>query len=628
MKAKQKTMLIRIIIASVLLIAVAVSPITGYLRLALFLIPYFIVGYDILLKAAKGFTNGRIFDENLLMTVATLGAIAIALYDSTGDYTEAVAVMLFYQIGEWFQGYAVGKSRKNISELMDIRPDYANIEKDGQLVKVDPDEVQIGDIIVVQPGEKVPIDGVVIEGESSLNTSALTGESLPRSVTVNDEITSGCINLSGLLKIRTTKLFGDSTVSQILELVENASSRKSRSEAFITRFARVYTPIVFFSALALAVIPPLVRLLGMGLDAQWDDWIYRSLVFLVISCPCALVISIPLSFFAGIGGASNQGILVKGSNFLENLSETKVLVFDKTGTLTEGVFEVVAIHHNKLEEKKLLELAALAESASSHPISKSLQKAYGLPLNRDRVKDIHEISGQGVVAKIDDMEVAAGNEKLMKSLNVEAIACRSIGTIVHIAINGEYHGHIVISDRIKAHAKETIRAVKKTGIQKTVMLSGDSRKVAEHVAKELGIDEVRSELMPADKVRIVEELLEQNKARGKLAFVGDGINDAPVLSRADIGIAMGAMGSDAAIEAADVVLMDDDPLKIAKGIKISRKCLAIVKENIWFAIGIKVACLILGAFGIANMWMAIFADVGVMILAILNAIRALFVKNL
>ena len=628
MKAKQKKMLIRIIIASVLLIALALSPITGYLRLALFLIPYFIVGYDILLKAAKGFTNGRIFDENLLMTVATLGAIAIALYDNTGDYTEAVAVMLFYQIGEWFQGYAVGKSRKNISELMDIRPDYANIEKDGQLVKVDPDEVQIGDIIVVQPGEKVPIDGVVIEGESSLNTSALTGESLPRSVSVDDEITSGCINLSGLLKIRTTKLFGDSTVSQILELVENASSRKSRSEAFITRFARVYTPIVFFSALALAIIPPLVRLLGMGLDAQWDDWIYRSLVFLVISCPCALVISIPLSFFAGIGGASNQGILVKGSNFLENLSETKVLVFDKTGTLTEGVFEVVAIHHNKLEEKKLLELAALAESASSHPISKSLQKAYGLPLNRDRVNDIHEISGQGVVAKIDDMEVAAGNEKLMKSLNVEAIACHSIGTIVHIAINGEYHGHIVISDRIKAHAKETIRAVKKAGIQKTVMLSGDSRKVAEHVAKELGIDEVRSELMPADKVRIVEELLEQNKSRGKLAFVGDGINDAPVLSRADIGIAMGAMGSDAAIEAADVVLMDDDPLKIAKGIKISLKCLAIVKENIWFAIGIKVACLILGAFGIANMWMAIFADVGVMILAILNAIRALFVKNL
>ena len=628
MTAKQKKMLIRIIIASVLLVALALSPITGYLRLALFLIPYFIVGYDILLKAAKGIANGRVFDENLLMTVATLGAIAIALYDNTGDYTEAVAVMLFYQIGEWFQAYAVGKSRKNISELMDIRPDYANIEQNGQLEKVDPDEVEIGSVIVVQPGEKVPIDGVVLEGQSSLNTSALTGESLPRHVEVGDEITSGCINLSGLLKIRTTKLFGDSTVSQILELVENASSRKSRSEAFITRFARVYTPIVFFSALALAVIPPLVRLFGLGLDAQWDDWIYRALVFLVISCPCALVISIPLSFFAGIGGASNQGILVKGSNYLENLSETKVLVFDKTGTLTEGVFEVVGVHHNKIEEKKLLEFAALAESASSHPISKSLQKAYGLPLNRNRVKDIREISGQGVIAKVDDVEVAAGNEKLMKSLNVQAITCHSVGTIVHIAINREYSGHIVISDRIKAHAKEAIRQVKLAGIQKTVMLSGDSRKVAEHVAKELGIDEVRSELMPADKVRIVEELLEQNKSRGKLAFVGDGINDAPVLSRADLGIAMGAMGSDAAIEAADVVLMDDDPLKIAKGIKISRKCLAIVKENIWFAIGIKVACLILGAFGIANMWMAIFADVGVMILAVLNAIRALFVKNL
>ena len=628
MTAKQKKMLIRIIIASVLLVALALSPITGYLRLAFFLIPYFIVGYDILLKAAKGIANGRVFDENLLMTVATLGAIAIALYDNTGDYTEAVAVMLFYQIGEWFQAYAVGKSRKNISELMDIRPDYANIEQNGQLEKVDPDEVEIGSVIVVQPGEKVPIDGVVLEGQSSLNTSALTGESLPRNVEVGDEITSGCINLSGLLKIRTTKLFGDSTVSQILELVENASSRKSRSEAFITRFARVYTPIVFFSALALAVIPPLVRLFGLGLDAQWDDWIYRALVFLVISCPCALVISIPLSFFAGIGGASNQGILVKGSNYLENLSETKVLVFDKTGTLTEGVFEVVGVHHNKIEEKKLLEFAALAESASSHPISKSLQKAYGLPLNRNRVKDIREISGQGVIAKVDDVEVAAGNEKLMKSLNVQAITCHSVGTIVHIAINREYSGHIVISDRIKAHAKEAIRQVKLAGIQKTVMLSGDSRKVAEHVAKELGIDEVRSELMPADKVRIVEELLEQNKSRGKLAFVGDGINDAPVLSRADLGIAMGAMGSDAAIEAADVVLMDDDPLKIAKGIKISRKCLAIVKENIWFAIGIKVACLILGAFGIANMWMAIFADVGVMILAVLNAIRALFVKNL
>ncbi|HIU37465.1 MAG TPA: cadmium-translocating P-type ATPase [Candidatus Aphodousia faecigallinarum] len=628
MTAKQKKMLLRIIIASVLLVALALSPITGYLRLALFLIPYLIVGYDILLKAAKGITNGRIFDENLLMTVATLGAIAIALYDNTGDYTEAVAVMLFYQIGEWFQAYAVGKSRKNISELMDIRPDYANIEQGGQLVKVDPDEVEVGTIIVVQPGEKVPIDGVVLEGESSLNTSALTGESLPRAVCAGDEITSGCINLSGLLKIRTTKLFGDSTVSQILELVENASSRKSRSEAFISRFARVYTPIVFFGALALATIPPLVRLFGMGLDAQWDDWIYRALVFLVISCPCALVISIPLSFFAGIGGASNQGILVKGSNYLEALSETKILVFDKTGTLTEGVFEVVGIHHCKMEEKKLLELAALAESASSHPISKSLQKAYGLPLDRQRVKDIHEIGGQGVIAKIDDLEVAVGNEKLMQSVNVEAIACRSVGTIVHVAINGEYSGHIVISDRIKAHAKNAIQEVKKAGIRKTVMLTGDSRKVAEHVAQELGVDEVRSELMPADKVRIVEELLERNKTRGKLAFVGDGINDAPVLSRADLGIAMGAMGSDAAIEAADVVLMDDDPLKIAKGIRISRKCLTIVKENIWFAIGIKVVCLILGAFGLANMWMAIFADVGVMILAVLNAIRALFVKNL
>lgn len=627
MKAKQKSMLIRIIVASVLLIALVLSPVTGFLRLGLFLIPYLIVGYDILLKAAKGISNGRIFDENFLMTVATLGAIGIALYDNTGDYTEAVAVMLFYQIGEWFQGYAVGKSRKNISQLMDIRPDYANIEKDGQLIKVDPDEIKVGDTIVVQPGEKVPLDGIVIEGESSLNTSALTGESLPRPVGVNDEITSGCINLSGLLKIKTTKLFGDSTVSQILELVENASSRKSRSEAFITRFARVYTPIVFFGALALATIPPLVRLFGMGVDAQWDDWIY-PLVFLVISCPCALVISIPLSFFAGIGGASNQGILVKGSNYLENLSQTKVLVFDKTGTLTEGVFEVVAIHHSKIEEKKLLELAALAESASSHPISKSLQKAYGLPLNRQRVKDIHEIGGEGVIAQIDDMQVAAGNEKLMNRLHVQAIACHSVGTIVHIAINGEYYGHIVISDRIKAHSKEAIEEIKIAGVKKTVMLTGDSQKVAEQVARELGIDEVRSELMPADKVHIVEELLAQNGSNGKLAFVGDGINDAPVLSRADIGIAMGAMGSDAAIEAADVVLMDDDPKKIAKGIKISRKCLAIVKENIWFAIGIKVLCLILSALGLANMWMAIFADVGVMILAILNAIRALFVKNL
>ena len=629
MTNKQKKMLIRIIIASVLLVAFVLSPITGYLRLALFLIPYFIVGYDILLKAAKGISNGRVFDENLLMTVATLGAIAIALYDDTGDYTEAVAVMLFYQIGEWFQAYAVGKSRKNISELMDIRPDYANIEQNnGQMVKVDPDEVEVGTVIVVQPGEKIPIDGIVLEGESSLNISALTGESLPKTVCSGDEITSGSINLSGLLKIRTTKLFGDSTVSQILELVENASSRKSQSEAFISRFARVYTPIVFFGALTLATIPPLIRLFALGLDAQWNDWIYRALVFLVISCPCALVISIPLSFFAGIGGASNQGILVKGSNYLEALSKTKILVFDKTGTLTEGVFEVVAIHHCEMEEKRLLELAALAESASSHPISKSLQKAYGLPLDRYRVKDIHEVSGQGVIAEIDNVKVAVGNEKLMQTLNVEAITCRSVGTIVHVAVNGKYSGHIVISDRIKSHAKDTIREVKKAGIRKTVMLTGDNHKVAEHVAREVGIDEVRSELMPADKVRIVEELLEQNKTHGKLAFVGDGINDAPVLSRADIGIAMGAMGSDAAIEAADVILMDDDPLKIAKGIKISRKCLAIVKENIWFAIGIKAACLVLGAFGLANMWMAIFADVGVMILAVLNAIRALFVKKL
>lgn len=628
MTAKQKKMLVRIIIASVLLVALALSPITGYTRLALFLVPYLIVGYDILLKAAKGISNGRVFDENLLMTVATLGAIAIALYDNTGDYTEAVAVMLFYQIGEWFQAYAVGKSRKNISELMDIRPDYANVEKDGQLIKVDPDEVEVGTVIVVQPGEKVPIDGIVLEGESTLNTSALTGESLPRNVACNDEITSGCINLSGLLKIRTTKLFGDSTVSQILELVENASSRKSRSEAFISRFARIYTPIVFFGALILAVIPPLVRLFLMGVDAQWDDWIYRALVFLVISCPCALVISIPLSFFAGIGGASNQGILVKGSNYLEALSQAKILVFDKTGTLTEGVFEVIGIHHCKMEEKKLLELAAMAESASSHPISVSLQKAYGAPINRERIKDIHEIGGQGVIARIDDLEIAVGNEKLMQSQNVPFIACRSIGTIVHVAINGEYSGHIVISDRIKAHTKEALQAVKKAGIQKTVMLTGDSRKVAEQVAKQLGIDEVHSELMPADKVHIVEDLIAKNRSRGKLAFVGDGINDAPVLSRADIGIAMGAMGSDAAIEAADVVLMDDDPLKIAKGIKISRKCLSIVKENIWFAIGIKFACLALGALGLANMWMAIFADVGVMILAVLNAIRALFVKKL
>ena len=628
MKAKQKTMLIRIIIASVLLIAVAVSPITGYLRLALFLIPYFIVGYDILLKAAKGFTNGRIFDENLLMTVATLGAIAIALYDNTGDYTEAVAVMLFYQIGEWFQGYAVGKSRKNISELMDIRPDYANIEKDGQLVKVDPDEVQIGDIIVVQPGEKVPIDGVVIEGESSLNTSALTGESLPRSVSVDDEITSGCINLSGLLKIRTTKLFGDSTVSQILELVENASSRKSKSEDFITKFARVYTPAVVYSAIALAVLPPIVRMFVMDIPAEWGIWIYRALTFLVISCPCALVISIPLSFFAGIGGASNAGVLVKGSNYLETLSQTKCVVFDKTGTLTQGVFEVNEVHHNEMDRDDLLEYAALAESASSHPISKSLQRAYGKQIDRNRVTDIQEISGNGVMAKVDGIDVAAGNSKLMDRLGVKWIDCHRAGTIIHMAVDGRYAGHIVISDIEKPHAKEAIQLLKKAGVEKTVMLTGDSRRVAEHVAADLGIDEVHAELLPADKVSEVEEILKKNTGKGKLAFVGDGINDAPVLSRADIGIAMGAMGSDAAIEAADIVLMDDDPLKISKAIRISRKCLRIVYENIWFAIGIKLICLVLGAVGIANMWLAIFADVGVMIIAVLNAIRALFVKNL
>ena len=627
MKAKQKKMLVRIILAAVMMIALIFAPVSGWQRLVLYLVPYLIVGYDILLKAAKGIRNGRIFDENFLMTVATLGAIGIALYDDTGDYTEAVAVMLFYQIGEWFQGYAVGKSRKNISELMDIRPDYANIEKDAALVRVDPDEVPVGTVIVVQPGEKVPIDGVVVEGNSSLNTSALTGESMPRDVGEGMDVASGCINLTGLIKVRTTKLFGDSTVSQILELVENASSRKSRSEAFITRFARVYTPFVFFSALALALLPPLVRVFGMGLEAQWDDWIYRALVFLVISCPCALVISIPLSFFAGIGGASKEGILVKGSNYLEALSETTTLVMDKTGTLTQGVFEVSAVHHNTIDEDRLIELTALAESASSHPISRSLQNAYGKTIDRSRVTDIRESAGQGVRAVVDGHQVAAGNEKLMKSIGVEPISCRSAGTIVHVAVDGCYCGHIVIADRLKPHAVRAIEELKKAGIKKTVMLTGDNRKTAEVVAAELGVDEVKSELMPGDKVRAVEELLAHQRS-GKLAFVGDGINDAPVLSRADIGIAMGAMGSDAAIEAADVVLMDDDPLKIAKGIKISRKCLRIVKQNIWFAIGIKALCLLLGAVGLANMWMAIFADVGVMILAVLNAIRALFVKNL
>lgn len=621
-------MLVRIILAAMLLVSLAFAPVTGPLRLALYLIPYLLVGYDILLKAAKGIRNGRVFDENFLMTVATLGAIAIALYDDTGEYTEAVAVMLFYQIGEWFQAYAVGKSRKNISDLMDIRPDYANIEKSGKIEQVAPESVEVGTVIVVQPGEKVPIDGIVIRGETSLNTSALTGESLPKNVAPGENVTSGCINLTGVIYVRTTRLFGDSTVSQILELVENASSRKSQSEAFITRFARIYTPIVFFSALALALVPPLVRHFAMGADAQWDDWIYRALVFLVISCPCALVISIPLSFFAGIGGASKEGILVKGSNYLEALSQTSTLVMDKTGTLTQGVFEVTAVHHNTLDENRLLELAALAESASSHPISKSLQKAYGKAIDRSRVTNIRELAGKGVVASVDEQEVAVGNEKLMTELGIEFIACRSIGTIVHIAVNGNYCGHIVIADQLKPNAIKAIDAVRKAGVNKVVMLTGDRKSVALAVASQLGIDEVRCELMPSDKVSAVEKLLAQRTGSGKLAFVGDGINDAPVLSRADIGIAMGAMGSDAAIEAADIVLMDDDPLKIAKGIKISRKCLRIVKENIWLAIGIKVLCLLLGAVGLANMWMAIFADVGVMILAILNAIRALFVKKL
>lgn len=628
MKTKQKKMLVRIILAAMLLVSLAFAPVTGPLRLALYLIPYLLVGYDILLKAAKGIRNGRVFDENFLMTVATLGAIAIALYDDTGEYTEAVAVMLFYQIGEWFQAYAVGKSRKNISDLMDIRPDYANIERSGKIEQVAPESIEVGTVIVVQPGEKVPIDGIVIRGETSLNTSALTGESLPKHVAPGENVTSGCINLTGVIYVRTTRLFGDSTVSQILELVENASSRKSQSEAFITRFARIYTPIVFFSALALALVPPLVRLFAMGADAQWDDWIYRALVFLVISCPCALVISIPLSFFAGIGGASKEGILVKGSNYLEALSQTSTLVMDKTGTLTQGVFEVTAVHHNTLDENRLLELAALAESASSHPISKSLQKAYGKAIDRSRVTNIRELAGKGVVASVDEQEVAVGNEKLMTELGIEFIACRSIGTIVHIAVNGNYCGHIVIADQLKPNAIKAIDAVRKAGVNKVVMLTGDRKSVALAVASQLGIDEVRCELMPSDKVSAVEKLLAQRTGSGKLAFVGDGINDAPVLSRADIGIAMGAMGSDAAIEAADIVLMDDDPLKIAKGIKISRKCLRIVKENIWLAIGIKVLCLLLGAVGLANMWMAIFADVGVMILAILNAIRALFVKKL
>ena len=621
MNKKQKKMLIRIIIAAVLIVVFSLLPAEGYLRFVLFMIPYLVIGYDILKKAFKGILNKQVFDENFLMAVATVGAILL------GDYSEGVAVMLFYQIGELFQSYAVGKSRRNISELMDIRPDYANIEKDGTLEQVDPDEVEIGTIIVVQPGEKVPIDGVITEGTSTLNTSALTGESLPRDAKAGDEVISGCINMTGLLKIRTTKEFGESTVSKILELVENSSSRKSRSENFISKFAKYYTPAVCYGALALAFIPPIVLLI-MGKPAMWGDWIYRALTFLVISCPCALVISIPLSFFAGIGGASNQGILVKGSNYLETLAQTKYVVFDKTGTMTQGVFEVSGIHHNEMPDEKLLEYAALAECSSSHPISKSLQKAYGKPIDRNRVTDIEEISGNGVIAKVDGISVAAGNTKLMNRLGIAYQDCHHVGTVVHMAIDGKYAGHILISDIIKPHAKEAIAELKKAGISKTVMLTGDSKRVADQVAGELGIQEVYSELLPADKVSRVEELLNQKSEKAKLAFVGDGINDAPVLSRADIGIAMGALGSDAAIEAADIVLMDDDPLKISKAIKIARKCIRIVYENIYFAIGIKVLCLILGALGIANMWVAIFADVGVMILAVLNAIRTLFVKNL
>ena len=621
MNKKQKKMLIRIIIAAVLIVVFSLLPAEGYLRFVLFMIPYLVIGYDILKKAFKGILNKQVFDENFLMAVATVGAILL------GDYSEGVAVMLFYQIGELFQSYAVGKSRRNISELMDIRPDYANIEKDGTLEQVDPDEVEIGTIIVVQPGEKVPIDGVITEGTSTLNTSALTGESLPRDAKAGDEVISGCINMTGLLKIRTTKEFGESTVSKILELVENSSSRKSKSENFISKFAKYYTPAVCYGALALAFIPPIVLLI-MGKPAMWGDWIYRALTFLVISCPCALVISIPLSFFAGIGGASNQGILVKGSNYLETLAQTKYVVFDKTGTMTQGVFEVSGIHHNEMPDEKLLEYAALAECSSSHPISKSLQKAYGKPIDRNRVTDIEEISGNGVIAKVDGISVAAGNTKLMNRLGIAYQDCHHVGTVVHMAIDGKYAGHILISDIVKPHAKEAIAELKKAGISKTVMLTGDSKRVADQVAEELGIQEVYSELLPADKVSRVEELLNQKSEKDKLAFVGDGINDAPVLSRADIGIAMGALGSDAAIEAADIVLMDDDPLKISKAIKIARKCIRIVYENIYFAIGIKVLCLILGALGIANMWMAIFADVGVMIIAVLNAIRTLFVKNL
>ena len=636
MTKKQKTMLWRILAATVLLLGLQILGAAAFerlgsagrwVRLACYLADYAIIGYDILRKAYKGIRNGQVFDENFLMAVATLGALALAVYEN-GDYLEAIAVMLFYQVGEWFQSYAVGKSRRNISDLMDIRPDYANVEHEGKLVKVDPEEVGIGSVIVVQPGEKVPIDAIVVEGASTLNTAALTGESLPREVRVGNEIISGCINMTGVLKLQTTKEFGESTVSKILDLVENASSRKSQSENFISRFARIYTPAVCYVALALAILPPLVLMLGMGQDPAWETWIYRALTFLVASCPCALVISIPLSFFAGIGGASKAGVLVKGSNYLETLSQTKIVVFDKTGTLTRGVFEVNGIHHSEIENAKLVEYAALAESASSHPISKSLQKAYGKPIDRSRVKDIQEISGNGVIATVDGRQVAAGNGKLMDHLGVPYIPCHSTGTIIHIAIEGKYMGHIVISDVIKPHSKETIAALKAAGVHKTVMLTGDAKKVADQVATALELDDVYSELLPADKVEKVEDLLRLKPEKAKLAFVGDGINDAPVLRRADIGIAMGAMGSDAAIEAADVVLMDDDPLKIAKAIRISRKCLRIVYQNITVAIGVKLLCLALVALGFANMWLAVFADVGVMILAVLNAVRALFTKNL
>ena len=628
MNKKQKKMLARIIVAFVLLVALHFVPVEGALRFCCYMVPYLIVGYDILLKAVKGIKNRQMFDECFLMAVATVGAVALALYSGSGDYTEAVAVMLFYQIGELFQSVAVGKSRRNISELMDISPDYANIEVDGQLEQVDPDEVEIGSIIIVQPGEKVPIDGVVLEGTSSLDTSALTGESVPRDIAQGEEVISGCINMTGVLKIRTTKEFGESTVSKILELVENASSRKSKSENFISKFARVYTPAVCYAALALAFLPPFVRMLALGVDADWGTWIYRALTFLVISCPCALVISIPLSFFAGIGGASNAGVLVKGSNYLETLSQVRTVVFDKTGTLTRGVFEVVDIHHSEMEREKLLDLAAHAESASSHPIAGSLQRAYGKSIDRSRVTNIQEISGGGVIAHVDGVPVACGNDKLMAKVGVEAVECHSIGTIVHVAVNGEYAGHIVVADVEKPHAKEAIATLKRAGVTRTVMLTGDRQGVAQKVAADLGVDEVHAELLPADKVDQVEALLAAKSEKEKLAFVGDGINDAPVLRRADVGIAMGAMGSDAAIEAADIVLMDDDPLKIAKAIKISRKTLRIVYQNIVFAIGIKGICLVLGAVGLANMWLAIFADVGVMVIAVINAIRALFVKNL